>query len=70
MVDEICEPCLRHPVAIKYVDLKWKKRGFSYTLAVLLLTLMCHICLMIYTTDVIGVVTSRRKFVHVQITWR
>ena len=61
MAETECQICLRHPVAVKYVDIKWRKRGFKFTVALILLTLLFHICLMLYTTRVIGVVNERRK---------
>ncbi len=64
MAENTCEICLRHPVAVKYVDIKWRKRGFKYTMALILLTLLFHICLMVYTTQVIGVVNKRRKYLQ------
>ncbi len=67
MAENICEICLRHPVAVKYVDRKWRKRGFKYTVALILLTLLFHICLMVYTTDVIGVVNKQRKYTYIRL---
>ena len=68
MAEKTSEVCLRHPVAVKYVDIKWRKRGFKYTIGLILLTLIFHICLMIYTTRVIGVVNKRtelrRKYLY------
>ena len=61
MAENVCEIGLRHPVVVKYVDKKWRKRGFKVTLALILATLLFHICLMIYTTRVIGVVNRHRE---------
>ena len=65
-MESICGICLGHPLVVKYVDIKWKRRGFSYTLAIILLALLCHICIMVYTTDVIGVVNYHRKYTSVK----
>ena len=61
MAESVSEIGLRHPVVLKYVDIKWRKRGFKYTLALILMTLVFHVCLMIYTTLVIGVVEKRKE---------
>ena len=61
MAENVSEIGLRHPVVLKYVDIKWRKRGFKYTLALILMTLVFHVCLMIYTTLVIGVVEKRKE---------
>ena len=52
---------LCHPAVVKYVDRKWRKRGFKYTLALILTTLLFHVYLMVYTTQVIGVVKRHRE---------
>ena len=56
MVENVSGIGLCHPVVVKYVDIKWRKRGFKYTIALIFWTLLFHICLMVYTTRVIGVV--------------
>ena len=61
MAENVSEIGLCHPVAVKYVDKKWRKRGFKVTLALILATLLFHICLMIYTTRVIGVVNRHHE---------
>ena len=61
MAESLSEIGLCHPVVVKYVDIKWRKRGFKYTLALILMTLVFHVCLMIYTTRVIGVVKSHKE---------
>ncbi|CAB4030156.1 transient receptor potential cation channel subfamily A member 1-like [Paramuricea clavata] len=48
------EACISHPVAVKFVDVKWRKRGFKYSLASITLSMIFHICLIIYTTLVVG----------------
>ncbi|XP_046847838.1 transient receptor potential cation channel subfamily A member 1-like isoform X2 [Xenia sp. Carnegie-2017] len=60
MTIEPCEICLRHPVSKKYVDVKWGRRGFKCVATILLLTLIFHISLLLYTSFVVGVVDSRR----------
>lgn len=59
MVENECEMCLGHPVAVKYVNLKWRKRGFTYSLAYIILSLIFQICLMTYVTQVIGEVNQQ-----------
>ena len=56
LIDTECETCLRHPVVKKYVDIKWRKRGLKCTIALILIKLLFHISLMVYTTRVIGLV--------------
>jgi uncharacterized membrane protein len=54
MVENESEICLGHPVSVKYVNLKWQKRGFKYSLIAIILSLIFHICLMAYAILVIG----------------
>ena len=54
MMENGSEACISHPVAAKFVDVKWRKRGFKYSLASITLSMIFHICLMTYTTLVIG----------------
>ena len=61
MVENECEICLRHPVAVKYVDRKWIQRGFRYTVCLILMHLLFHVCLMVYTMRVIGAERRRTK---------
>lgn len=72
MAEDVSEICLHHPVAVKYVDIKWRKRGFKYIIALILQTLLFHVCLMVYTTRVIGVVDSRTEIrrKYWRIAWR
>ena len=59
MIDAECETsCLRHPVVMKYIDIKWRNRGLKCTIFLILMKLFFHTCLMVYTTRVIGVVNS------------
>ncbi|XP_028403676.1 transient receptor potential cation channel subfamily A member 1-like isoform X2 [Dendronephthya gigantea] len=67
MVYNEVEGCVCHPVATKYVNIKWRRRGFHWTLAIILLALVLHICLMLYTTRVIGVVTRRIERRHLGV---
>ena len=61
MVENKCEICLRHSVAVKYVDRKWIQRGFRYTIGLILVNLLFHVCLMLYTTRVIVAERKRTK---------
>ncbi|CAB3989041.1 Hypothetical predicted protein, partial [Paramuricea clavata] len=54
MMENESEICLGHPVSVKYVNEKWRKRGFKYNLFSIILNLIFHICLMIYTIKLIG----------------
>ena len=49
MMENESELCLGHPVSVKYVNEKWRERGFKYNLFSIILNLIFHICLMIYT---------------------
>jgi hypothetical protein len=71
MAEKTCEVCLRHPVAVGETRIRGnelRERGFKYTIGLILLTLIFHMCLMIYTTRVIGVVNKRtelrRKYLY------
>lgn len=61
MVENESEICLRHPVAVKYVDRKWIQRGYGYAIYLILMHLLFHVCLMFYTMRVIGVERRRTK---------
>ena len=55
MMENAGDACIiSHPVAVKFVDVKWRKRGFKYSLASITLSMIFHIWLIIYTTLVVG----------------
>ncbi|XP_028398178.1 transient receptor potential cation channel subfamily A member 1-like [Dendronephthya gigantea] len=65
MVQNESEICLAHPLSVKYVNVKWRRRGFKYSLASIIVNLIFHICLMVYTILALGKVdTSKRISGH------
>ncbi|XP_028398166.1 transient receptor potential cation channel subfamily A member 1-like isoform X2 [Dendronephthya gigantea] len=62
MIENECEICLGHPLSVKYVKVKWRKRGFKYSLASIIVNLIFHICLMVYAVLVVGKVHPRQRF--------
>ncbi|XP_046851415.1 transient receptor potential cation channel subfamily A member 1-like isoform X2 [Xenia sp. Carnegie-2017] len=54
MTKQACEICLQHPVSKKYVNVKWKRRGFKYFVSLLIFDLVFHILFLVYTTEIIG----------------
>ncbi|XP_028403677.1 transient receptor potential cation channel subfamily A member 1-like isoform X3 [Dendronephthya gigantea] len=54
MIENKSEICLGHPVAIKYINVKWIKRGFKFCLLSIFLNLIVHICLLTHVIFVVG----------------
>lgn len=54
MIENESEICLGHPVAIKYINVKWIKRGFIFCLLSIFLNLIVHICLLTHVILVVG----------------
>ena len=61
MIENRREQCLSHPLCVKYVSMKWQKRGFRYNLAAILLVVFFHTCLMIFTTQIRGNLRTKRE---------
>ena len=61
MIENRREQCLSHPLCVKYVSMKWQKRGFRYNLAAILLAFFFHTCLMIFTTQIREILRMKRE---------